>query len=413
MVQAILGFFIAIFTARFLGPENYGIVTYASSLTSFVLPIVQLGFTSVLVYEFVNNPHDEGKILGTTILLSVISAFISILGIFTFCMITNAGEKDTIIVCVLYSISLVFQATELIIYWFQAKYLSKYTAIAMFIAYVAMSLYRVFLLITGKSIYWFSVAQSFDYVIVSILLFVVYKKKDGQKLSFSLSIAKRLLRRSKYYILSGIMVTVFAQTGRIILKLMLGNAETGFYSVAVNCAGLLGFVFPAIIDAFRPSVLEKKKISQQEYEKAVINLYAVVFQLALIFSLVLFVFAELVIEVLYGDDYNGAVSILRVIVWYSAFSYFGGAKDVWILAEEKQKYLIVLNAAGAVVNLSLNFLLIPIWGGVGAALASLVTQIFANIIMCIIIKPLRRNAYLFLQSLNPKILINLIKSNLK
>ena len=141
MVQAILGFFIAIFTARFLGPENYGIVTYASSLTSFVLPIVQLGFTSVLVYEFVNNPHDEGKILGTTILLSVISAFISILGIFTFCMITNVGEKDTIIVCTLYSISLVFQATELIIYWFQAKYLSKYTAIAMFIAYVVMSLY--------------------------------------------------------------------------------------------------------------------------------------------------------------------------------------------------------------------------------------------------------------------------------
>ena len=167
MVQSILGFLISIFTARFLGPDNYGIISYASSLASFVLPVVQLGFTSVLVYEFVNNSHEEGKILGTSVTLSVISAFVSILGIFTFCMLTNVGEKETIIVCTLYSISLVFQATELIIYWFQAKYLSKYTAIVMFIAYTVMSLYKVFLLVTGKSIYWFSVAQSFDYVLFS------------------------------------------------------------------------------------------------------------------------------------------------------------------------------------------------------------------------------------------------------
>lgn len=411
-MQSILAFLITIFTARFLGPSNYGLISYATSLAQFVLPVVQLGLTAVLVYELVNNPEKEGEIIGTSLIMAIVSSVVCILGIITFASVANKGETDTILVCSLYSISLIFQATELIIYWFQAKYLSKYTAIVMFIAYIVMSAYKVFLLVTGKSVYWFSLSQSFDYLIVSALLIFIYQKLKGRKFSFSFAMVRKLISRSKYYILSGIMVTVFAQTGRIMLKLMMGNSQTGYYSVAVTCAGLLGFVFSAIIDAFRPSVFEKKKKSQQEYENAVINLYAVVFQFAFICSLGIYIFAKFIVMILYGSEYSEAVSILRVIVWYSAFSYFGGAKDVWILAEEKQKYLIVLNAAGALANIILNFIFIPLWSGVGAALASLITQIFTNVIMCIVIKPLRHNVYLFLCSLNPKIVIKLVKSNL-
>lgn len=413
IVQAVLTFFITIFTVRFFGPSNYGLISYASSLTSFVLPIVQLGLTAVLVYELVNNPKDEGKIIGSAITLSVISAALSMLGIAVFCAIANYGEKDTLIVCSLYSISLLFQATELIIYWFQYKYLSKYTAVVMFIAYIAMTAYRVFLLATGKSVYWFSVAQSFDFAIVSILLLIIYKRKGGQRLRFSLTVTKRLLSRSKYYILTGIMGTVFAQTGRIALKLIDGNEQTGYYSVAFACAGFLGFVFSAIIDAFRPTILAKKKKTQAEYESAVIGLYAVIIQSAILITLGVFVFAKLVIVILYGSDYVQAVPILRIMIWCFALAYFTSAQDVWILAEEKQKYLLVSNGTGAIVNIALNVVLIPIFGGIGAAFALLLTRIFTSIVMSIVIKPLRRNIYLFYKALNPMVLYKLVKQNLR
>ena len=89
---------------------------------------------------------------------------------------------------------------------------------------------------------------------------------------------------------------------------------------------------------------------------------------------------------------EATIPIMRIIVWYAVFSYFGGAKDVWILAEGKQKYLLFLNAGGAFFNIALNLMFIPLWKGNGAAVASLITQIFTNVGMCIILKPLRKNA---------------------
>lgn len=411
IAQSVLAFILTLLTARFLGPDNYGLISYATSLSTFILPVVQLGLNATLVYELVKHPEEEGKTLGTALLMSIVSAILSIIGIGMFSAISNGGDITTVVVCVLYSISLIFQAIELIIYWYQSKYLSKYTAIVSLMAYVLISIYKIYILATNKSIYWFAIVQAFDYAIIAFSLIFIYKKLGGQHFSFSVKTAKRLLSKSKYYILSGLMVNVFAQTDRIMLKLMIGNAETGYYSVAATCAGLVSFVFSAIIDSFRPDILEKKKVSEDEFENSVIRLYSIVVYFALAVSVFIFVFSGIIIPVLYGDAYTASIPVLRILVWYISFSYFGGAKDVWILAENRQKYLLLINSSGAVINILLNLVLIPILHSNGAALASLITQIFTNIVMIFLIKPLRRNNYLLIKALNPKVLIKLIKKN--
>ncbi len=141
----------------------------------------------------------------------------------------------------------------------------------------------------------------------------------------------------------------------------------------------------------------------------IILLYNIIVYLSLIQSVAMTILAPLLIKILYGSAYQLSVPALQIIVWYTTFSYYGGAKDVWILGEGKQKYLIWLNACGAIMNVIINFILIPIWGINGAAIASLITQIFTNIIMLIIIKPLRRNQKLLLKALNPKVLFSLFK----
>lgn len=120
-------------------------------------------------------------------------------------------------------------------------------------------------------------------------------------------------------------------------------------------------------------------------------------------------FSKLIIRVLYGAAYSPAISVLQILTWYTTFSYFGGAKDVWVLSEGQQKYLIYTYMAGAIVNVILNFYLISIFGASGAAFASLVTQILVNIIMPYLIKPLRYNNRLLLKALNPSVLWRLIR----
>ena len=183
---------------------------------------------------------------------------------------------------------------------------------------------------------------------------------------------------------------------------MINNEAVGYYSAAITCAGMTSFIFAAIIDSMRPIIFEGKNRGDDVYKKRVKELYSLVVYGALVQSILITIFSSLIIRIIYGPAYSSAIVCLRIVVWYTTFSYYGGAKDIWILAEEKQKYLVWLNMCGALANVGLNFILIPLLGISGAAIASLITQFFTNIAMGFIIPDLRPNNILLLESLHPK-----------
>ena len=409
VAQTILSFVVSLMTARYLGPSNYGLLNYASSLVTFITPIMTLGFTNILVQEFVNSPDNEGEILGTSLLSCFCSSLLCMLSVVIFSAIANPGERNTTIVTALFSINLLFQALELSEYWFQAKLLSKYTSVVSLVSYTIVSTYKIYLLITGKSIYWFAVSYAIDYMIIAISLLVVYKKIGGQSLRFSLKKAKAMFSKSRYYIISSLMITIFTQTDKIMIKPMLGDEATGFYSTAVICAGMTSFVFAAIIDSFRPAIFESKQTNQSVFELNIKRLYSVVIYLSIAQCVAMTLLARLIIHITYGDMYEPAVSTLRIVVWYTTFSYLGNVRNIWILAESKQRYLWIINMIGAIANVILNFIMIPLLGINGAALASLITQCFTNFIIGFIITPIRYNNYLMLRGLNPRLLVDIVR----
>lgn len=410
VVQSLISLIIGICTARYLNPDNYGLLDYAKSVIAFVAPFAQLGLPNVLVDEIISRPEQEGKTLGTSLVSSVIASLFCIGGCLAFVSVANAGETDTLIVCALYSISLIFQVTEMVQYWYQAKLMSKYVSVTSLAAYIVIAAYKVYLLATGKSVYWFAVSTAFDYMIISVVLVLIYNKLGGGRLSFSWDVFKRLFSRSKYYIISSLMVTLFSQTDKIMIKIMIGNAENGYYAAATTCAAMTSFVFSAIIDSFRPIILSNKKDDQVSYEKNVTRLYSIMIYIALLQSVVLTVFAKYVVGILYGKAYVAAIPILQIITWYSAFSYMGPVRNIWILAEGKQKYLWQINLIGALLNIAGNFILIPLLGACGAAIASVATQFFTNFILCLIMKPVKPMGPLIWRALNPRVLIDMVKS---
>lgn len=413
IVKSLLGLVISMLTARFLGPSNFGLINYAASIVAFVTPIMYLGLNGVLVQEIVNIPEKEGEILGTSVTMTFLSSLLCVIGVISFAAAVNRGERETVIVCALYSTLLIFQSLELLNYWFQAKLLSKYASGVALFAYAVISGYKIYLLAAHKSIYWFALSNALDYMIIVIGLFIVYKRLGGGRLRFNLSTARRLWGKSRYYIVSNMMIAIFAQTDRIMLKLMINDAATGYYSAAVACAGMTGFVFTAIIDSFRPLIFDDKKTDEIRYEKDMCRLYGIIIYLSLLQSLVITLFSGFIIKILYGAAYSASINALKLIVWYTTFSYLGSVRNIWILAENKQKYLWIINLSGALANVALNYILIPITGIMGAALASLVTQIFTNVIIGFIIRPIRYSNTLMLRALNPKEMTKAIKALIK
>lgn len=413
IVQALLGVVISMLTARYLGPSQFGVINYAAALVAFVAPLAKLGLTHVVVQEVVYSPDDEGKIVGSSIGMSMTSSVLCMIGIAAFSVIANPNDKETILVCALYSILLIANALEFVQYWFQAKLMSKYPSIVSVIVYILISVYKAILLYLKMDIYWFAVSNAIDHMIIGIVLLFIYNKRSDHRLKFSFAWAKKLFAKSKFFIVSSMMITIFAQTDKIMLKFMISDAEIGIYSAASTCAAMTSFVFAAIIDSMRPTVVACKKKSDSSYELNMCRLYAIIIALALAQSLFMTLLAKPIILILYGRDYISSVSVLAIIVWQTTFSYMGSVRNVWILAEEKQRYLWIINLSGALMNVFLNFLLIPRWGAVGAAVASVITQVFTNFVIGFFIKPIRYSNTLMLRSLHPRFLSGMLKAVFK
>lgn len=409
VVQSLLGLVVSMLSARYLGPSNYGLISYAASIVAFVLPIVQLGFRSTLVSDIVENPDEEGEIIGTSLFFNVLSSIVCIIGVCGFVYVANPNEATTLVVCALYGLGLFAQALEMICYWYQAKMIAQYTSLTSLVAYIVMTMYKIYLLISKKSVYWFAISNALDYFVIAVILIGFYFKLSDQKLKVSFKCFRKMFSKSKFFIISSLMVTIFAQTDKIMLKGMMSEEAVGIYTAAVTCAGMMSFVFSAIIDSFRPTIFENKKVSIELYERTLTLCYSIIIYLSLAQSLFYTVFSRLIVAILYGADYAASASVLGLVVWYTTFSYMGPIRNIWILAENKQKYLWIINLSGAVTNIILNAVLIPFIGVMGAALASLVTQIFTNVIVGFIIKPIRYNNYLMIKGCDPRLIMRYAK----
>lgn len=409
IVQMAIGFFVGVLTARYLGPSNYGIINYIGAYIAFFTALCTLGINSVIVKEIIDHPYCEGEVIGTSIILKSISSFLSALMIVAIVFVVDKGDPTTVAVAALCSIGAVFNVLETFNYWFQSKLKSKITALATLIAYVSTAIYRILLVFQGSSVEFFAFASSVDYIVAGVILFVFYKKFKGPELSFSWEYGKELLKRSSPFIISSLMVAIYGQTDRIMLKQMISETEIGYYALASDLNMKWCFILSAIISSMSPSILTAYKNKQMNlFNRNNIILYAIVFYLSSLVAVLFTILAKPLIQLLYGVAYLPSVEPLRVIAWYTAFSYLGVARNAWVVSMNAQKYLKFIYATAALSNVLLNIVLIPPMGAIGAAIASLIAQIVTVMIAPFFIKDMRANSILMLKAIDPRVFINAI-----
>lgn len=409
IAQMVISFFVGIFTARYLGPSNYGIINTAQAYASFVLPICSLGLTSTFVKEVLDHPDEDGKYLGSGILMRCISSIIAMIVMLFVVIGINPDNRTLHIVFFIHSFVLLFQSFDLFEYWYQSKLESKYASLFGTIGYLIAAAYKVFLLVTGKSVEWFAFSTVLDYAIVAILYLLNAKRKYKMHFTYSFATMKSMFNASKHFILASLMVMAYAQMDKIMIGRMMSDANVGLYSVATTICGLWTFILAAVINSLRPVIIETRKINYKKYQQRIIQLYSIVIWMSIGASALICIFGRFIILVLYGEQYVGSLNALRIVTWYTSFSYLGTARNVWTVCEGKQKYEKNFAFAGVVSNFIMNATMIPIMGIEGAALASLLTQIITNVVTPYLIKDCRENAIYAIKAFNPVNAINMLK----
>ena len=379
MLQMGLSLIVGMLTARYLGPSNYGVIGYTASFVSFFTVICQLGLTSVAVKELIDHKETEGEVLGTTIFLRICTSIISTIAITIMIYFIDDGDKVTVWVAFLQSLSLIFQSFEMFHYWYQSRMETQVSVKVQTAAYLVMSAYKIILLILGMSVQWFAFSTALEAAAVALFLYIAYRKKGTQKLSVSLAYGKKLLGESYHFILSGLMVTIYSEMDKIMLKQMLSSEATGYYVAANKVSSLWSFVLMALISSAQPLIIAARNKDYDQYIKKNKQLYAAVIWIGAAAGLAVTILGRWIILIMYGETYLAATSSLQISAWYTLFAMLGSARGTWIVCENKGKYVKYYLGVGAVVNIILNYLLIPVYGPAGAAAATLLTQIFTAV----------------------------------
>lgn len=410
IVNMILSFFVSLATARYLGPSNFGSINYVAAYVSFFSSIASLGLSVIVIKEVSSGEEDDNKVIWTGILMRFLTAVASTIAVVAFFAIAKRNDPLLVPIAALESIAILASAFDTFMYWFQGKLLGKYVSIAGVIAYLAMSLYRLYLLANGADILWFAFATSVDTLVLALVLFIFYVKENGFRPVISLPLGKKLLKQSYHYLISGLIAILYSKIDQIMLGDMLDKASVGLYSAALAIAGLWGMIPSAFIQSVSPILYKNAQTDRGMFLKRLKQSYAGIWFLNVCWSLAISLFSYWVVLLLYGAEYMGARKALIIVVWYSGISSLGSLTQVYLATENKNKYINYFALAGLVTDVVLNALLIPHFGITGAAVATLATYCVIHIVMPLVIKDTREAAVLILQGM---IFRNVIDENMK
>lgn len=384
--------------ARFLGPSDYGLINYCASVITIFTTLAGLGLENLIVSEIIRNPDKEGGFLGTALVMRLVSSLISYPLILLLISTLNPGNNTLLLVAAFQSLGMVFQTYDVLVYWFRLKLKMKYVSIAIICAITVASIFRIILLLNKATVEWFALAISVQALASGVLIAAFYIRKTDTKLKVSAKDARSLLRISYNCIISSMSIIIYMEADKIILEKMTDSAHVGVYSAAVLLATCWQFIPNSLIDSSRPVVLEKRKVSLEEYLDQFKLVMAGVNLMSFLFAFLMTCLGWIVIFVIYGQEYIGAFVPLVILSWSSFVGVSGYTRTLWITGEGLYKYEKYFAVSAAVLNIVLDVLFIWQFGIVGAAVATFITYVYEVLIVPLFFKDTRVFTKMYFQS---------------
>jgi len=376
-----VGLFVGVWIARYLGPKQFGLLNYALALVALFTAVANLGLYGIVVRDLVQEPANAETTIGTSFVLSVLGGFIA------FCLsllaISYARPNDELamFIIVLLSLLMVFKATDVVRYWFESQVQSKYVVWVENGAFLAISTVKIGLIVAKAPLMAFVWTMFVESLIVAVGLLGIYAWRGGKLTAwrFRFARAKVLLKNSWPLILAGIAIMIYMRIDQIMLGQMLGDESVGIYSAAVRISEVWYFIPMAIATSVFPSIIEAKKQGEALYYQRMQKLYNLMVVLALVVAIPMTFLSGLVVTLLFGNAYVQAGPVLSIHIWSGLFVFLGFASGKWFIIEGLQRYSFYRTLLGAIVNVVLNLIMIPKFGVLGAASATVVSQACANV----------------------------------
>jgi len=374
-----LGFVIAIFMARVLGPEYYGIFNYSLALVGIFTAIASLGMNGIVVRDLINKPENCNEILSSSFINQIFGSVIASILVVIFAWLLRGSDK-AVMLCILILIPSIFlRSTDTIKYWYESIVKSKRIVVSQTIAFTVGTLVKACALVLPISFYWVSASVSIQALVLAVLLIINFKR---DYLNFKFRRSKEtttyLLKESWPLVFSGLILMLYMRVDQIMLGSMLNDSKVGVYSVALRFIEIWYFLPVIICSSLFPNIIKAKAVSDTLYAEKMQRLYNILTIIGISISIICYLFAELIINTFFGEQYSESISVIKIYAWVNVFYFLSSSSGRWYINEGLQKQALIRNILGLILAIFFNYLLIPRYGVEGAAIGTLITYVFTG-----------------------------------
>jgi O-antigen/teichoic acid export membrane protein len=379
VLRMVAGFLVGVWVARYLGPEKFGLFSYALAFVSIFQGIAKLGLDGIVVRDLVQEPEKRDVYLGTSFWLKLIGGVITFLIIaiilFIQSIFTSNFFSETNIYILIIAFGIIFQSFEVIDFYYQATVQAKYISIRRIIQLILSSIIKICLVLIGADLIWFVLVSLFDIISLSIMGWLIYRSQGLPNFVryFDIEIGKKLLRDSWPLLLSSIAISIYMRIDQVMIKNMLGDREVGLYSAAMRLVEVWYFIPMIITQSVFPAIVNAKKISEELYYKRLQQLFSFLVMINVLIIILIAIFSKKIVHILYEDKFIEVSDVLQIAVWSTVFVSLFVASGSWLINENYTTIALYRNLSAAIVNVMLNIFLINYYGIKGAAYATLLS----------------------------------------
>lgn len=402
ILRMVVGLFVGIWVARYLGPEQFGLFSYAQSFVGLFTAIATLGLNGIVVRELVKDENRKDELIGTAFWLKVIGA-IGVFSILAIAVNFTSNDSYTNILVFIVASATIFQSFNVIDFYFQSKVLSKYVVYANIISLFISSIVKIVLILNHAPLIAFAWVVLFDSCVLACGFIYFYFKNNKnifrQIYKFNKQLALDLLKDSWPLIISGMAVMIYARIDQVMLFEMVDANEVGQYSVAIRLIEVFDFWAVIVATSLAPSITNAKKTSEALYINRLETVYKLMMISFIVFFIPIFLFGDKLVLLLYGPQYTLAASLFVLAAFRTLFTNYGIARGLFITNENLFKYSMYFTIVGSIINVCLNMLLIPIYQSIGALIATFISFTITIFIVNLFFDKFKENGIIMIKTL--------------
>lgn len=379
LVSLLGGLLVGIFVARYLGPEQYGLMNYVISYVLLFQTFAVFGLDSIEIREEAKAVKPYQTIIGTAFGLKIGFALFFIVLVIITSAILDADSYTTILVSI-YSLSIILNSFCVIRNFFTAKVQNKYVVQAQISRTLIGIIIKVGLLLLHASLTWFILASMFDFALLAGGYCMAYRKKIGhiKEWHFDKAYALFLLKESFPLMLTSAAVIVYQRIDQVMIGQMIDKESVGYFSVASKFTEVLIYIPMMLAQTITPILVGIRKSSHRKYEIKGQQFMNFSLWISILAALSTSLLGYWIIRLTFGTKYLLAVPVLQIMAFKTASVALSNTAGAMLVTEGLQQYAFYRDIMGCIVCIALNYLLLPQYGIIAAAYVSIFSNIAAG-----------------------------------